>query len=112
MGTGPQLAVTNPTGIVALFLLPRGRTVVTDPDERSTAMVGFVLGALAGGLAVWYWQDQIRIYADRKTRGVRNGAADTLRAVEKRAEDVLDRTKGQLSSALQAGQDAIRPRTR
>jgi len=75
-------------------------------------MVGFVLGTLAGGLAAWYWQDQIRIFADRKTRGVRNGAADTLRAVEKRAEDVLDRTKGQLSSALQAGQDAIRPRTR
>lgn len=75
-------------------------------------MVGFVLGALAGGLAVWYWRDQIRIYAESKTRGVRDGAADTLQAVEKRAEDVLERTKGQLSSALQAGQDAIRPRTR
>jgi len=97
---------------VALLLLLPDYTVVTDPDERSTAMVRFVLGALAGGLAAWYWQDQIRIYADRKTRGVRNGAADTLRAVEKRAEDVLDRTKGQLSSALQAGQEAIRPRGR
>jgi hypothetical protein len=75
-------------------------------------MIGFVLGTLAGGLAAWYWRDQIRIYADRKTRGVRNGAADTLQAVERRAEDVLERTKGQLSSALHAGQDAIRPRTR
>ena len=75
-------------------------------------MVRFVLGALAGGFAVWYWQDQIRMYADHKTRGVRNGAADTLRAGEKRAEDVLERTKGQLSSVLHAGQDAIRPRTR
>ena len=73
-------------------------------------MVGFVLGALTGGLAAWYWQDPIRVYADRKTRGVRNGAADTLRAVEKRAEDVLDRTKEQVSSTLQAGQDALRPR--
>jgi hypothetical protein len=74
-------------------------------------MVGFVLGALAGGFAVWYWRDQIRLYADRKTRGVREGAADTLHLVEKSAENVLDRTKEQLSSALQAGQDAIRPRT-
>jgi len=106
-----RLAAANPGGVVALLLLLGDRTVVTDPDERSTAMVRFVLGALAGGFAVWYWQDQIRIYADSKTRGVRNGAADTLRAVEKRAEDVLERTKGQLSSALQAGQEAIRPRT-
>jgi len=106
-----RLAVADPGGVVALLLLLGDRTVVTDPDERSTAMVRFVLGALAGGFAVWYWQDQIRIYADSKTRGVRNGAADTLRAVEKRAEDVLERTKGQLSSALQAGQEAIRPRT-
>src|SRR2546428_10756930 len=75
-------------------------------------MGGLGQGGLKGGRAGWYWQDQIRVYADHKTRGVRNGAADTLRAGEKRAEDVLDRTKGQLSWALQAGQEAGRPRTR
>jgi hypothetical protein len=72
-------------------------------------MVRFVLGTLAGGLAVWYWRDQLQELAERKTRGLRKGAADTLKTVEDTAEDVLDRTKEQVSSALQAGQDAIRP---
>jgi hypothetical protein len=72
-------------------------------------MFGFIVGAIAGGLAVWYWGDQIREFADSRTQGVRKGAADTLRSVEKTAEGVLDRTKEQVSSVLQAGQDAINP---
>ncbi len=73
-------------------------------------MVRFVLGALAGGLAVWFWGDELRRLADAKTRDVRAMAADKLQAVEEKAADVLDRTKEQVSSTLHAGQDAIRPR--
>jgi len=73
-------------------------------------MVRFVLGALAGGLAVWFWGDELRRLADAKTRDVRAMAADKLQAVEEKAADVLDRTKEQVTSTLQAGQDAIRPR--
>lgn len=73
-------------------------------------MVGFVIGALAGGLAVWFWGDELRRLADSKTRDVRAMAADKLQAVEDKAANVLDRTKEQVSSTLQAGQDAIRPR--
>jgi hypothetical protein len=72
-------------------------------------MFGFIVGAIAGGLAVWYWGNQIREFAESRTQGVRRGAADTLRSVEKTAEGVLDRTKEQVSSVLQAGQDAINP---
>ena len=70
----------------------------------------FVMGALAGGLAVWFWSDELRRLADAKTRDVRAMAADKLQAMEDKAADVLDRTKEQVSSTLHAGQDAIRPR--
>jgi hypothetical protein len=72
-------------------------------------MIGFIFGAVAGGFAVWYWRDQLREFAAHKTERVRREAADTLRAVENKAGDVLDRTKEQVSSVLQAGQGAIRP---
>jgi hypothetical protein len=72
-------------------------------------MVRFILGAVAGGIAVWRWGDQLRELAANRTKRVRKGAADTLQAVESKAEDVLDLAKEQVSAVLQAGQDAIRP---
>jgi len=60
-------------------------------------MVRFVIGALAGGLAVWFWGDELRRLADTKTRDVRIMAAEKLQAVEDKAADVLDRTKEQVS---------------
>ena len=72
-------------------------------------MLRFVLGTVAGVIAVWCWNDWLREFADKKTRGVRKGVAHTLKNVEKAAETVLDRTKEQVSSALQVGQDAINP---
>ena len=73
-------------------------------------MIKFILGALAGGLAVWFWADDLRSYADDKTRDVRDKAVEKLQLVEEKATDVLDRAKEHVSSTLQAGQDAIRPR--
>jgi hypothetical protein len=72
-------------------------------------MVRFIMGAVAGGIAAWYWGDQLRELAANKTKHIRKGAADTLQAVESKAENVLDLAKEQVSSVLQAGQDAIRP---
>lgn len=72
-------------------------------------MVRFVLGALAGGLAVLFWGEEMRRFASSKTRNIRATAADTLKAVEDTAEDLLDRTKEQVTSTLEAGRDAIRP---
>jgi len=70
----------------------------------------FVLGALAGGLAVWFWGDKLRQLADSKTRDVREMAADQLQAAGQKTTEVLDRTRDQITSTLQAGEDAIRPR--
>lgn len=72
-------------------------------------MVRFVLGALAGGLAMLFWGEDMRRLANSKTRHLRMTAADTLKAVENTAEDLLDRTKDQVTSTLEAGQHAIRP---
>jgi hypothetical protein len=73
-------------------------------------MIRFIIGALAGGLAVWFWGDALREYADTKTRGVRGKAVRKLEIVEERAGEVLDKAKEQVTSTLHAGQDAIRPR--
>ena len=72
-------------------------------------MVRFVLGALAGGLAIFFWGEEVRRFANSKTRNIRLSAADTLKAMEDTAEDLLDRTKEQVTSTLEAGRDAIRP---
>ena len=73
-------------------------------------MVRFLTGFLAGACTVWFWGEDIRRYANSTTRDVRARAADGLQAVEDKADIVLDRAKESLSSALQAGQDTIRPR--
>ena len=53
-------------------------------------MLGLVVGALAAGLAVWYWRDEIVEFAGKMPR-VRDGATSALRSVEKKAENVFDR---------------------
>ena len=72
-------------------------------------MFRFILGALVGGLAVWYWGEELREYAESRTVGVRRSAADMIRTVGKKAEDVLDSTKEQTRAASRSAQDAIRP---
>jgi gas vesicle protein len=83
----------------------------------------FVLGAIMGAAVVWLWGRQMEEYVKEKTRGVRTKAAEGVRTVEettgkvldrggealRRAEEFLQDTKGQVSEALQAGQEAIRP---
>lgn len=73
-------------------------------------MMRFMMGAIAGAFAMWYWGDEIRAYAGSKTRDVRDRAVEGLQTVEGMAGDVLDRAKEHVNSTLQAGQDAIRPR--
>lgn len=88
-------------------------------------MIKFIMGAIAGGLAVWFWRGEIREFFEEKTRGVRVKAADGLQAVEEAAEGVMDRAKSPLDRAgqlleegktqigtnLRAAQEAIRPKS-
>lgn len=64
-------------------------------------MLGFIAGAIAGGVAVWVWGDDLRAAATEKTRGVRSRTADQIQGVQ--------RVLGRITSTLQHGQDAIRP---
>lgn len=66
-------------------------------------------GAVIGGLVVWYWRDDLKRYTD--TRAARNRAADVIQTMQQSAEGLIDATKQRVGSTLQAGQDAIRPRT-
>ena len=75
----------------------------------------FIMGAIAGGVAVWVWQDELRQFMEnmqKRTRVVRAKAADQLEMVQKATESGLDAAKGQISSHLQSGRDAIRPSKR
>lgn len=73
-------------------------------------MIGVIIGAVIGGAAVWYWRDNIGSKLDEETRKLRRKAADTLDAMEKQTEVLLDKAKPQITSTLRAGKEAIRPR--
>lgn len=64
-------------------------------------MFQFILGAVAGGLAAWWWRSDIQHYVDEKLPNVRAKAADQLSSLEQRAEDALSRARHQI--------DRIRP---
>lgn len=69
----------------------------------------FLLGAIVGGIAVWVWGDELRRLASTRSRTARVAAADALQAVQATAEDLFDSAKDQVTSTLQAGQEAVRP---
>jgi hypothetical protein len=55
-------------------------------------MFRFILGAVAGGLAVWFWRDEILEFAQRKTHGVRAGAVAALQAGQRTLTSMPDRS--------------------
>lgn len=69
----------------------------------------FIAGAIAGGVAVWMWGDELRDYLAERARGVRTRTADQIQVVQQAAETALATAKEQITSTLQSGQDAIRP---
>ncbi len=74
-------------------------------------MFQLILGAVVGGLAVWYWGEDLRRYGNTRSEEMRNRAADAMQAVQDRADHVIDSAKERVGTALQAGQEAIRPRS-
>jgi len=68
-------------------------------------MKGFIVGALAGAVAMYIWRDEISRYMDTRTSGLRNRAADTL----KQAGDLMESASDAIGQTLTAGQEAIRP---
>ena len=74
------------------------------------SMTEFAMGLIAAGVVAWLWGDELKRYADSRSRDFREKAADTLRSVQDTAERVFDTAQDQMHSTLQAGQEAIRPR--
>ena len=77
-------------------------------------MFGFLIGAIAGGAAMWLYGDQIRAYLDTKTRTARSKAADGLKTVAHTLEEsasTLERTRREgtsgIGSARPAGRESI-----
>ena len=72
-------------------------------------MLRFIMGAIAAGVTVWVWGDELRKYMEKRTRVVRAKTADQLQIVQKATETALDTAKERISAGLQSGQDALRP---
>jgi hypothetical protein len=71
-------------------------------------MVGFLIGAVTGGMLVWLWGERVRDLSGA-TSQARTKVADGLENVQHRAEEAMDSAKQRLRSGLQAGQEYIRP---
>jgi len=69
----------------------------------------FFLGAIVGAVGVWIWGEDLRRLAGAKTDSAREAAADALQSVQSTAEGLFDSARDQVSSTLQAGEDAVRP---
>ena len=50
----------------------------------------FMVGAIAGGVAVWLWGDQMREALDEATTGVRTRSAERLYGVADTLQSVAD----------------------
>ena len=50
----------------------------------------FLAGAIAGGVVMWFWGDQIRDAIDDATSGVRSRAAEQLQGVADTLHSVAD----------------------
>ena len=62
---------------------------------------GFLAGAIAGGVVMWCWGDQIRDAFDDATSGVRTRAAEQLQGVADTLQSVADTVDQGLSGAQQ-----------
>ena len=58
----------------------------------------FLLGAIVGGAAVWWYKDEIREYVDDMTEGLRDRAASGLEQAAERLQTAADSVGGGLSS--------------
>jgi hypothetical protein len=70
-------------------------------------MKGFIFGAIAGGVAMWLYGDQIRDYVDNLTYGVRERAAQGLEGAADRLQNVAQSVEGGVSDAASQARRAF-----
>ena len=71
-------------------------------------MFTFILGALSGGLAAWWWRHDIQRYMNEKLPNVREKTADRLAAIEQRAEGALGKARAQIDRMRATGDERMR----
>jgi uncharacterized protein YgfB (UPF0149 family) len=69
---------------------------------------GFMLGLVAGGLAVWKWHDSIRDYVKDNAAPARGKADQLLATVQQRSEELLDRAKEQVAAGIERTREKVR----
>jgi len=69
---------------------------------------GFILGIVAGGLAVWKWRDSIRDYVQDNAGPARTKADSLLETAQQRSEHLLDRAKEQIASGFERTREKVR----
>jgi hypothetical protein len=79
------------------------------PDSalKESVMKGFIIGAIAGGVAMWLYGDQIREYVDDMTSGVRERTASKLEDAADRLQSVAQSVEGGLSDVASQARRAI-----
>ena len=71
-------------------------------------MFGFLTGAIAGALAMWFWGDRVSKMARDTTDQARDSVARGLGKVQAGVEGALDTAKEQVRTGLEASQDYVR----
>lgn len=83
----------------------------------------FLVGAVTGGVFVWFFRDDIQSFLDEQAQAARQRAADRIHNVEetaerafdraaapiRRAEELLDQGRSQVADTLRAAERTIRP---
>jgi hypothetical protein len=72
-------------------------------------MLGFILGTVVGGIASYYWRENIRHYMSEGLPDLRKRAADGLGTLGDRASGALDQARSRLDTAVRTGQERLRP---
>ena len=71
-------------------------------------MLGLLVAAFAGGLAGYYWRDNIRDYVSSGVPDLRKRAAEGLGAFGERAGDALDRARSRIDTSVRSSQERLR----
>jgi hypothetical protein len=72
-------------------------------------MFGLLVGAIGGGVAAYYWRDNIRDFMSGRVPEFRAQAADALGNFGVRAGGALDRMRSGIDAAVRTGQERLRP---
>jgi hypothetical protein len=75
---------------------------------RRMHMLGFFVGAIAGGLLVWKYRDSLQQYVKGNAGPTRDKVDELLRSVQQTSETFLDRAKAQVTSGLERTREKVR----